>query len=342
MKLKMDLAETQEAVIDCLNAGVVPLVKGPPGIGKSDMLHAVAKAFNLKYIDVRLAQTDPVELNGFPDLAGEFATFKPFDIYPIEKTPIPAGYKGWLLSFDELTSAGKMNQAAAYKILLDRMVGQEFIHPACMMVAAGNNMEDKAVVTNMSTALQSRLVHLNMSPSHDEVVDYFIEKHYAPMIPAYLTWKPAHVHAFNPDHEDDTFACPRTWTFINNLIQRAWKGDMPASKKPIAAGTLGLGVANEFVSFCRIWESLPDIKKVLQQPLDVEIPSDPGTRYAIAGMVASHMDTDNADKLMQFVTRLPQSMSLLCVRMAYKGDRNIARSTEVRNFIKENRKDWLA
>lgn len=46
-----------------LRAGLVPMLTGSPGEGKSSLIKDVAKEFNLKVIDVRLSQCDPTDLN---------------------------------------------------------------------------------------------------------------------------------------------------------------------------------------------------------------------------------------------------------------------------------------
>ena len=113
MSIKVTPTVARELVIDCMNAGLVPLVKSSPGMGKSAIIHEIAKERNLKVIDIRLAQLDPVELNGFPNFVNGKATYAPMDIFPTTDTPIPEGYDGWLLFFDELTSANRSVQAAA-------------------------------------------------------------------------------------------------------------------------------------------------------------------------------------------------------------------------------------
>lgn len=46
-----------------LEAGLVPFIAGNPGIGKSSIVHHLAKAGNLKLIDHRLSTSDPTDLN---------------------------------------------------------------------------------------------------------------------------------------------------------------------------------------------------------------------------------------------------------------------------------------
>lgn len=80
-----------------LNAGLVPFIQGSPGLGKSAIVKQIAKFAKLKVIDLRLAQCDITDLNGFPKLDGDKARYLPMETFPIESDPIPKGYNGWLL-----------------------------------------------------------------------------------------------------------------------------------------------------------------------------------------------------------------------------------------------------
>jgi MoxR-like ATPase len=57
------LAVAKQIVEHVLSRGLVPMVSGSPGLGKSDMIHQIAKERNLMVIDVRLSQCDPTDLN---------------------------------------------------------------------------------------------------------------------------------------------------------------------------------------------------------------------------------------------------------------------------------------
>ena len=134
--IKVSPSDAKQLVIDTIKVGLVPLLKGSPGMGKSAIMHEIAKELNLELIDIRLAQMDPVELNGFPMFKDGKASYAPMDIFPTTDTELPEGKNGWLVFFDELTSAPKSVQAAAYKILLDKAVGKFKIHERVRMVAA--------------------------------------------------------------------------------------------------------------------------------------------------------------------------------------------------------------
>ena len=144
-----------------LEAGLVPFISGSPGIGKSAIVKQLAKAGNLKLIDHRLSTSAPEDLSGLPHFVNGQAHFAPFaGLFPIEgMTEIPEGYDGFLLFLDEFNSADRDVQKSAYKLVLDRMVGQYKLHPSVRIVCAGNLITDRAIVTELSTAMQSRMIH---------------------------------------------------------------------------------------------------------------------------------------------------------------------------------------
>ena len=61
--MQINTAQAQSIIAKCIQAGLVPFLKGSPGIGKSAIVHALAKQYKLKVIDLRLSQCDPTDLN---------------------------------------------------------------------------------------------------------------------------------------------------------------------------------------------------------------------------------------------------------------------------------------
>ena len=96
-----------------IQAKIVPMLTGSPGMGKSAIVKDIAKTYNLKLIDLRLSQCDPTDLMGFPSIQGQRAGYLPMETFPLEGDPIPEGYSGWLLFLDEFNSASIAVQAAA-------------------------------------------------------------------------------------------------------------------------------------------------------------------------------------------------------------------------------------
>ncbi len=200
--------ETVTLIKDCLQAGLVPMIAGDAGIGKSDIVYQVFNSYKLKLIDIRLSQYDPTELNGYPAIKKERATHIPLDTFPLEDTPLPKNYNGWGIFFDEFNSANLAVQAAAYKIVLDRCIGQYTLNKKTAIVCAGNLITSNAIVQRMSTAMQSRLIHAELVVDINSWVQWANLHKIDHRIIAYLQNVPTNLHNFQPNHDDKTFACP--------------------------------------------------------------------------------------------------------------------------------------
>lgn len=61
--LSVNLKQAGSMVESCLKAKLVPMMTGSPALGKSSLIAQIADKFNLKLIDLRLAQCDPTDLN---------------------------------------------------------------------------------------------------------------------------------------------------------------------------------------------------------------------------------------------------------------------------------------
>ena len=148
----MNLTKAVTAINLALKANLPIFLQGSPGVGKSSIIKRVADENMLEVIDLRLSQCDITDLNGLPKFENGKAAFQPFDLFPLRDTPIPAGKQGWLLFLDELNAAQKPVQVAAYKLILDRMVGNHHLHNNLRIVCAGNLATDNAVVEDLSSA----------------------------------------------------------------------------------------------------------------------------------------------------------------------------------------------
>lgn len=300
-----------EEILACIQAGLVPLFTSSPGMGKSAATRKVANDYRLKLIDVRLGQATPEDLNGFPMRNGNKATFTPFDIFPIEGDEVPEGYDGWLLFLDEMTSATKPVQAAAYKLVLDRMVGSHRLHPNVAIVAAGNKTTDKAVVNQMSTAMQSRLIHYELELNKNDWVELAYQIGVDHRIISFISYLPSKLMDFRPDHQEKTFPCPRTWEFLSRLIKGR---DVNESIGPRVAGAIGAGTATEFITFAREFERLPKLDNIIASPETTPIPPEISTKYATTSMLIENFEENTLGAILKYVKRFEIEMQILFCR----------------------------
>lgn len=304
---------------DIIEAGLVPNLISSPGIGKSSLYKMLAKKYNLKLIDHRLSTSAPEDLSGLPEFYTDEAGvrrshFVPFDFFPIIGTILPKDYEGWLVFFDEFNSGTKMVQAACYKTILDKQVGQEDLDPRVALGAAGNLRTDRALTNDLSTAMQSRLIHIEMMVDHKEwLEDVAFAQDYDERIIAFLNYDQNQLMDFRPDHQDKTFNCPRTWEFMNKLI----KGKLVVPEKTtMYAGTITSGSAASFVQFCEIYKDLLTIKDILANPQGVPVPHEPNRKSAIVSHLIGKITEDTFEDICTFINRMDLSFRILFFRGA--------------------------
>lgn len=302
-------------ITDLLEADLVPYIKGPPGIGKSSVVAKVAEEFGMEMIDHRLSSSEPTDMSGLPNFVNGKARFAPFDeLFPLTDTPLPRGKEGWVIFLDEFNHAHKQVQAASYKLILDRMVGQHKLHPRVRIVLAGNRDTDRANVNATSTALKSRVTEMEMTVHGFEgewVQDVALPYNFDSRIIAYLSQYPSELMDFDPASEERNFCCPRTWEFMNRLT----KGKKVEKSKMITyAGTITSGSAIKFVEFTEVFKDLVKVEEIIHDPENARLPTDSSIRWATISTMMEKVTDKNFGKLAAYANRFPLDFRVLFFR----------------------------
>jgi hypothetical protein len=257
----MNFDKAHELALTFLRADIPFALWGHPGIGKSALGQLLADIYELAFIDIRLGQIDPVDLNGFVhknELAGTF-DYLPWARFPLTDTPLPLGKKGWLIMFDEVNTAPRQNLAAAYKIFLDRMVGSHKLHPKCRLMMGGN-LVGEGLAGALPTPLVSRGAHIVMTPELTPTVCKIL----GPSISTFLTNHPKFI--YQETHEPNTpFPTLRTW----EMVRKHQAANGGTSSLEALSCIVGTAAAVSYYSFAQQeQELLESLKGVEQFPLE--------------------------------------------------------------------------
>jgi len=334
MDITINHGQLQTELAECLKNGLVPYITSSPGIGKSDAAKEFAEKANLKLIDLRLSQCTPEDLQGFPMRNGNKATFTPFDIFPLEGEELPMRtlnngttqiMNGWLLLLDELSSANKAVQAAAYKLILDRQVGSFNLHENVYTIACGNKITDKAVVHKISTALQSRLIHYELNVSTKDWVKWATQRGIDYRITAYVQFNQAMLLNFTPDHTDKTYACPRTWEFLDRLIngKKIVREDM----LPRVAGTIGAAAGYDFLTFCEVQKDIPEWADLVNPNVNskIAVPTEASAKFATICWASNKVTKSDVVSILPYIQRFGADFQVIFCRGVITRFKNIDR-----------------
>ena len=309
-----------QLIIECWLAGLVPYVKSSPGIGKSSLFALATAQLNLYMIDHRISTSAPEDLTGLPRFTtdengrtkAEFVPFK--DIFPTIDMGLSEEYEGYAIVLDEFNSGQRETIAASYKLVLDKKTGQVPLHERTVIGMAGNKDTDRAITNVIGTAMQSRVITINLKEDYTcWLEDVALPNNYHSMIIAYLSQHTGSLMTFRPDHEDDTFACPRTWEFMNNHLKV--DGTVRPDRLQKYAGTIGYGEATRLIQFAKAQDGIVLWRDILADPENAKLPTNPDQGWMIASIMAEQANEETFGAFTRYAKRLRLNMRVLFYRM---------------------------
>ena len=230
---------------------------GPPGIGKSDIVKQIGVDVGREVVDVRLALWEPTDIKGIPYYNSDKGTmvWAP----PAELPTDPESTA--IIFLDELNSAPPAVQAAAYQLILNRAVGTYKLPKGVDLVAAGNREGDRGVTYRMPAPLANRFVHLEMKVDFDDFQDWATLNKVHPEVVGYVGFAKQDLYDFDPKSPSKSFATPRSWVFVSELLQDDDCDNDTLST--LIAGAVGDGLATKFMAHRKIAGRLPKAEDIL-------------------------------------------------------------------------------
>jgi hypothetical protein len=252
--------EAKAAILRCFTKQRPLFLWGPPGIGKSELIEGITRDLGGYMVDLRLSQMDPTDIRGIPFYnkdKGVMDWAPPIDL-PDEE--LASQYPVVVLFMDEMNSAAPSVQAAAYQLVLNRRIGKYKLPDNVVMVAAGNREGDKGVTYRMPSPLANRFIHLEMRVDYDSWLQWATENRIHKDVIGYISFAKQDLYGFDPKSISRSFATPRTWTFVSDLLDDGL-GD--STLTDLVAGTIGEGTAVKFMAHRKIASKLPNPEDVL-------------------------------------------------------------------------------
>lgn len=188
---------------------------GGPGIGKSDIIFQIGRELKRPVIDFRLLLMDVTDLKGIPyyNPVLDRMVWAPPSELPLDED------SDAILFLDELNSAREEVQATAYQLTLNRRVGEHILGKNVAIVAAGNRLNDQAVVYNMPSALANRFMHFEMIPTYEDFKTYAMEQGFNPILLSYLEFSKGSLYRFSAETASRAWPSPRTWFALDDMLK---------------------------------------------------------------------------------------------------------------------------
>lgn len=286
-----------------------------PGTGKSQGVRQIAKKLEsglgrkVLVTDVRLLLFNPVDLRGIPvaDMKNGSAVWLKPRIFDMDSSNNVIN----ILFLDEISAAPPSVQAAAYQIVLDRSVGEHQLPNNCIVIGAGNRVEDKTNSWKMPTALANRFCHLEIVPDPDSWRRWAIESGIHPLVTGYMACHPDHLCRFDPESDETAFCTPRTWEMVSKYISCM----EPEAAFPLVCGCIGFGAATEFDAWTGIASQIPAIRDIFEGA-KCKLPKKPDVLYALVSSMSSYASVHRNDMLalghsLAYASNFPPEFSTL-------------------------------
>lgn len=260
------------------------MVWGAPGLGKSSILQAAARSLGIGFIDVRLAQREPVDIRGLPVPGEDGVKWLVSSEWP--RDPNSRG----IILFDEITAADRSLQVAAYEFILDRRLGELYKVPdGWYICAAGNRTEDRAVSTTMSSALANRFMHVELAEDVESWVSWAQKNEINPSVIGFLRFRPECLFRQQGENLERGWPSPRAWERVSRVLEVS-KAEPEVLMRKMVYGLVGNRAGVEFMEFFKLSQSFADVYKLMTDPnASVDIPQRADLKYALAAAMSYYV-----------------------------------------------------
>lgn len=265
------------------SVSIVPplLIWGAPGLGKSQSIKSICDELQIEFIDVRLAQMEPCDIRGLPVPNKDDKSMEWFVNGSWPRKPNGRG----VIFLDEITSADRSIQCAAYELVLDRKLGTLYtVPPGYLIIAAGNRVIDSAIATTMSSALANRFLHVELKEDQESWLTWARQHNIHPSVTGFIQYKPQMLFDMDDQNLERGWPSPRSWERVSQMCHICSDTEL---LRTVVYGLVGSRAGVEFMSFHKLNRKFDDILQTMLDPNSViKIPDAADEKYAMcAAMV---------------------------------------------------------
>ena len=279
---------------------IAVLMRGPTGVGKSQLALACSKELGLPFIDVRGSTMSEGDAGGYPDIEGMkkngIMTFcMPSWFIRGCREPV-------VVMLDELNRSLPGVQQSFFQLVLDRALGNDEdgvpykLHPETRVFSAVNHGSEYDV-NDMDPALLRRFWVVDLQPTHEDFIAWAKESGLDPILIDFIRQNPAHLRV-DPSKVEAGTVCPNPASW-HRLDQTLAHMDMtPAktagNKNPIlysvAQGFVGTEAAIAFSEFVSKYETVLNAEDIMDRFEQVQERVKASTASGLASVIEKVAD----------------------------------------------------
>lgn len=306
------------------------LVKGKPGIGKSDLVDLVAMLTGAELLIGHPSVSDPTDFKGMPFVGVHGNSVLPqADFLPFgDLRKLITATKLTIYFIDDLGQASSAVQAAVMQLILARQINGQKISDYVTFIAATNRKEDKAAVGGLLEPVKSRfhsIVELDVDT--EDWVKWALGHNMPTELIAFIRFRPELLDKFVATKDIVNTPTPRT---IANIGKMQNAGIPAGLEFEAFKGAAGEAFAAEYTGFLQIFRELPSIEQIILSPDTAPVPEKAASLYALAGALAHRANVNTIQSIVTYIKRLPGEIGVAAMKDAMTRDKDI---TSTRGFI---------
>lgn len=304
----MRVRDLKIILADCIEAREPVLIKGAPGVGKSDLIAQAADIAGAELVIMHPVVSDPTDFKGLPAIVDNLADFLPYGELRklMEATTLTVCF------LDDIGQASMSVQAALMQLLLARQINGKKISDYVTFVGATNRREDKAGVTGLLEPVKSRFTGgiYQLDVNEDDWIEWAIESGLDIDVITFIKFRKGMLHKFIATQDLINSPSPRTVAALARKVAR----NLPTHLEFEAYSSIvGEAFATEFLGFKPVRQK---IHELMTNPMTAAIPAEPSVLFAVAIAMSRKANKANMADLVAFAGRLPEEFGVLLVTTA--------------------------
>lgn len=255
----MDI-KTAINIIPQLPARQAIMIRGPHGIGKSQIFAQISEKLGLQMVDRRLSQMTEGDLLGLPELTDGTTRFCPPDWF-IDCCKNPR-----VLLLDEFNRGTPEVLNTAMQITLDFELNGHKLHPETRVYAAVNASAEYSV-NELDPAQADRFWTIDLEPTVEDWLNWASETGVDGVLVDFIRQNPGHLRAKGQIEPGKVYPSQRSWDKLNQAIKRVGldlqTSGVPELLYPLSIGFVGLEASIAFRDFVKNYENILSAEDVI-------------------------------------------------------------------------------
>jgi len=326
---------------------IAVLMRGPTGIGKSQVTRSIAEDLELPFIDVRGSTMQEGDVIGYPDL--EAMKRDGVSTFCLPSWFVRATKEPCVLMLDELNRSMPGVMQGFFQIVLDRELGNDSegnpicLHPETRVFAAVN-MGNEYDVNDMDPALLRRFWVADLEPDVKGWMEWARGNNLDEVLVEFVGQNPEHWRVDAAEVEPGS-VCPNpaSWhRLADSLNHCGWNpsevaGNIPSGFYPLLTGFIGTEAAIAFADFVKNYEKNITAEDILDGKVTAEdIKDSPAS--LITGVIDKlelhSKDNKWTQKQVKAVAEFAQSLGGELLLQTFTA---VQKSGELANLVKLNK-----